>query len=126
MTRSTKQWVGKTDDTAPPPRVRMRVFDAHGGKCYLTGRKIHAGDSWDLDHVQALCNGGKNQESNLAPVLRDAHREKTAEDVAQKAKNDRVRKKHLGIHESKHRLPGGRNSRFKKKITGEFVERETD
>jgi 5-methylcytosine-specific restriction endonuclease McrA len=56
-----------------------------------------AGDQWDLDHRQALCNGGAHAESNLFPALRDKHREKTAADVAERAKTDRIRKKHLGI-----------------------------
>ena len=55
------------------------------------------GDAWDLDHIVALVNGGAHRESNLAPALRSEHRKKTAADAKQKAKNDRVRKKHLGI-----------------------------
>lgn len=97
MSRATDEWIGKTDDTAIPPRVRARVFDAHGGKCHLSGRKIQAGDLWDCDHVVALINGGENRESNLAPALRDKHREKTAEDVQIKSKVARMRAKHLGI-----------------------------
>ena len=123
MTRSTPEWIGKTDDTKIPGRVKARVFVAHGGICNETGRKIAPGDEWDCDHVQALANGGENRESNLAPVLREAHKEKTRRDVAQKSKDARVRSKHLGVHESKSPLPGGRKSRFKKKVTGEGVER---
>lgn len=97
MTRSVPEWIGKTPDTPAPPRVRLRVFEAHGGVCYLSGRKIMPGDAWQLEHPLALVNGGENRESNLAPALTAAHKIKTAEDVAQKAKNDRVRKRHLGI-----------------------------
>ena len=97
MTRSVPEWIGKTDDSAIPPRVRLRVFIAHEGKCHLTGRRIQPGEAWDLDHVQALCNGGEHRESNLAPALRQAHRRKTAGDVKQKAKADRIAKKHIGI-----------------------------
>lgn len=105
MSRSVPEWVGKTDDTPAPPRVRLRVFEAHGGKCHLTGRKINPGDKWDLDHVTALVNGGENRESNLAPALRTEHRKKTAADVAQKAKDRRVRSKHLGIALKKRKMP---------------------
>lgn len=106
MSRSVPEWIGKSPDAAIPPRVRARVFDRYEGKCYLSGRKIQAGDQWDCDHVLALCNGGENRESNLAPVLRDKHREKTAEDVAEKAKVARMRAKHLGIYpKSKTRWP---------------------
>lgn len=102
MSRSVDEWIGKTDDSMPPPRVRLRIFDAHGGVCHISQRKIRAGELWDLDHVLALCNGGENRESNLAPALRDRHREKTADDVKQRAKDDRVRAKHLGIFTPKY------------------------
>jgi 5-methylcytosine-specific restriction protein A len=105
MTRSVEEWIGKTDDTPIPPRVKLRVFETHGGVCHLSGRKIRAGEPWDCDHVKALINGGANRESNLAPALRDKHREKTAEDVAEKAIIARQRSKHLGIAKPKHRWP---------------------
>lgn len=124
MSRSVDTWVGKTDDTPPPPRVRLRVFEKYGGVCQLTKIKIMSGDEWDLDHITALINGGANDEDNLWPVLRQAHRKKTAKDVAQKAKNDRVRKKHLGIHQPKTRLPCGKKSPWKKKLNGEVVRRD--
>ncbi len=95
--RSTDEWIGKTDDAQIPARVRLRVFARHGGVCHLSGRRIRASDAWDCDHIVALANGGEHRESNLAPALRDKHRAKTAQDVAEKAKNDRVRKRHLGI-----------------------------
>jgi len=98
MTRSVDEWIGKTDDTPIPPRVRLRVFEAHGGKCYLSGRKILAGEPWQVDHVIALINGGENRESNLAPILTAKHKEKTRDDVAEKSKVARIRAKHLGVY----------------------------
>lgn len=95
--RSVPEWIGKSPDTPIPPRVKLRVFEAHGGVCHLAKRKIRAGEPWDADHVVALINGGENRESNLAPALRDKHREKTAEDVAEKALTYRQKAKHLGI-----------------------------
>ena len=95
--RTVKEWVGKTPDSKIPARVRLRVFEAHGGVCHLSGRKIMAGDKWDIDHVQALVNGGLHIESNLAPALRDKHREKTAADVKEKATVARKAKANLGI-----------------------------
>lgn len=95
--RTVPTWHGKTDDAKAPPHVRMRIFLAHEGKCFLTGRKIAPADQWDLDHRLALCNGGSNSEDNLVPVLRDAHRIKTRSDVKLKAKTDRLRKRHMGL-----------------------------
>jgi 5-methylcytosine-specific restriction endonuclease McrA len=85
MSRALPEWCGKTPDTPVPPRVRLRVFEAYGGKCYLSGRKIMAGDKWEVEHIIAIINGGENREKNLAPALKDAHREKTAEDLATKS-----------------------------------------
>jgi len=104
MSRSVVEWQGKDDDAAIPARVRVRVFERHGGICHLSGRRIRAGDLWDVDHVVALVNGGKHCESNLAPALRDKHREKTAADVAEKAAVYRVRAKHLGLKPSRQKI----------------------
>lgn len=99
MSRAVAEWIGRSDDTPAPPRVRLRVFEAYGGRCHWSGQRINAGDAWDLDHIKALINGGENRESNLAPILRGKpHKEKTADDVAEKSKVARVRAKHLGIH----------------------------
>jgi 5-methylcytosine-specific restriction endonuclease McrA len=97
MARAVEEWIGKTPDTPIPPRVRLRVFEAHGGVCHLSGRKIRAGEPWDCDHVVAIINGGANRETNLAPALRDKHRAKTAADVAEKSAVYRKRSKHLGL-----------------------------
>lgn len=105
MARSTEEWIGKNDDSPIPPRVRLRVFDRCMGICHISGRKIRAGDSWDCDHIVALVNGGEHRESNLAPALRDRHREKTAEDVAEKATVYRKRAKHLGIKKKGSSIP---------------------
>lgn len=95
--RAVPEWIGATPDTSAPPRVRARVFEAHDGRCYRSGRKILAGDRWELDHRLALINGGENRESNLVPVLFEEHRAKTREDLAIKSKTARIRAKHLGI-----------------------------
>lgn len=95
--RAVKEWVGVTAETMPPPRVRLRIFERDKGICHISGRKIGAGEAWDLDHKIAICNGGLNVESNLAPALRDKHRIKTKADVAEKSVTARVRAKHLGV-----------------------------
>ena len=104
--RSVPEWIGATPDTKIPKRVMLRVFERYEGKCHWTGRKITPQDQWDCDHVKALANGGINCESNLAPILRGKpHKEKTALDVAEKSKTERIRKKHLGIEKSAYHWP---------------------
>lgn len=95
--RAVPEWIGATPDTAIPARVRLRVFEAYGGVCYLSKRKIRPGDKWEAEHIIALINGGENRESNLAPALVDAHKDKTAKDMAIKSKTARIKAKHLGI-----------------------------
>jgi 5-methylcytosine-specific restriction protein A len=43
MPRSVAEWIGKTDNTPVPPRVKMRIFERHNGRCYLTVPQDHAG-----------------------------------------------------------------------------------
>ena len=105
MSREVPEWIGATPDSAIPPRVRLRVFEAHGGVCYLSGRKIRAGEPWECDHVKAIINGGENRERNLAPALKDKHRVKTNADVAEKSVITRQRQKHLGITGAKRPWP---------------------
>lgn len=97
MTRAVTEWIGKNDDSMPPPRVRLRIFEAHGGVCHISGRRIQAGEAWQLDHIIALINGGENRERNMAPALTAPHKAKTRLDVAEKARVARKRKTHLGL-----------------------------
>jgi len=96
MSRSTPEWIGKTDDTAVPDRVRLRVFLRFGGKCQECGVKVE-GKRWICDHRLALINGGENRENNLGPIHEVCNKAKTAQDVAQKSKNYRVAAKNIGI-----------------------------
>lgn len=95
MARKLEEWIGATDDTRAPPRVRQRIFDDSVGKCHICGVVI-IGKKWALDHVTALINGGENRQSNLKPVHITCHAIKTASDVAEKAKIAAVRGKHIG------------------------------
>jgi 5-methylcytosine-specific restriction endonuclease McrA len=95
MSRTVPEWVGATDDTRAPPRVRARIFD-RDNRCHLCHQPIQVGQKWDLDHVKALVNGGENREANLRPSHRKCHVEKTARDVAEKAKTAAVHQKHIG------------------------------
>lgn len=125
MTRSVPEWIGKTDDDPIPPRVRLRIFERHRGICHRSGRHIRPGEAWDCDHVIALVNGGMHRESNLAPILADAHKDKTKEDLILKSKVYRKRAAHLGIKPKKGRpIPGSKASGFKRKMNG-TVERRT-
>ena len=125
MSREVPEWIGATPDTPIPPRVKLRVFERYGGVCHISGRKITAGEPWDCDHVQAIINGGKNRESNLAPALRDKHRAKTAHDVALKSRTAKRRAAHLGVKPRSSRpIPGSKASGLRKRMNG-TVEKRT-
>lgn len=103
--RRTKEWIGRTDDSRPPPNVRLRIFLRHDGVCHLSGRKINPGEPWDLEHVKAIWDGGENRESNLAPALKKPHSEKTVRERKIKAKTDRKRMMNYGIKKKKRKMP---------------------
>lgn len=121
--REVDDWIGRTDNTPPPQRVRLRVIDRQGGRCAITGRDFRPGDEIHLDHIIPLACGGRNAEDNLQAVIAEAHREKTAEDVALKAKIARVRAKHLGLAKPKRVMAGSRASRLKKHLDGSVSRR---
>jgi 5-methylcytosine-specific restriction protein A len=97
MSRSLPIWIGRTDDSKPPPRVRLRVFVREGGICYLSKRPISPGEEWECHHRVALINGGRNAEDNLVPVLVGPHRAQTKADMKEKSKTAEIAKSHLGI-----------------------------
>jgi len=99
MARSVPNWVGKTPDTAIPKRVIVRVFEKFGGRCAECERKINAGagDKFQIDHIQAMVNGGANSEGNLQLLCDWCHKGKTRSDVAQKATTARIKAKNMGI-----------------------------
>lgn len=121
--RRAPEWIGATPDSRVPPRVRIRVFEAYEGRCYLSGRKIMPGDKWEIEHIRALILGGENRENNLAPALVAPHRAKTRMDVKIKAKVARQKAKHLGVHE---RGKGWRkHPTLKRTVSGQVVERRS-
>lgn len=103
MGRSVPEWIGKTADTKIPDHVKLRICIREGMRCYLTGRKVRAGE-YDFEHVIPLAmwtgEGHGNRESNIRLAYRPAHREKTKQDRKAQAKSDRIRKKHLGIRKA--------------------------
>ena len=124
--RSTPEWIGKKPDTAIPPRVKERVLTAYGNKCAISGIPFSPSEKPEFDHIQPLKNGGENRESNLQPLTKFEHKKKTGKDMAIKKKNERVRKKHLGIETKKATIAGGKGSRFKRKVDGTVVLRDAE
>jgi 5-methylcytosine-specific restriction endonuclease McrA len=95
--REVTEWIGANDDQAIPARVKLRVFERCGGRCASCAVRCGGSLRAAYDHIAALVNGGLHRETNLQLLCEPCHALKTAGDVKQKAKNDRVRKRHLGI-----------------------------
>ena len=128
MSRDVPEWIGARDDTPAPTRVRLRVILSQDGICACgCGVKLGmAGEVTEIDHIVALINGGENRETNLQALRRRCHSAKTKADVALKAKTASVKAKHLGIAKSKSPLPFGRASKWKRKIGGGVVPRDSE
>lgn len=115
MTRSLPEWIGKTDNTATPPRVKVRIYLECEGRCkkctrFIDGAALVA----EYDHVVPIILGGENRETNLQLLCNECHSAKTKLDVKLKAKVSRVRKRHLGIKKP-------RTIRAWRKFNGEVV-----
>lgn len=124
MTRSVPEWIGKNDDQAIPPRVRLRVFKKFDGRCQCDcNRPIRAGEQWRVDHVVALVLDGEHRESNLQPILTEHDRAKVRREVAEKSATYKTQAHHLGIRKSRRPMPGSRASGFKRKMNGQVERR---
>lgn len=123
MPRAVPEWIGKTADSAIPPRVRVRVFEGCGGLCGVCGRKIGPADTWIVEHLIALINGGENREDNLGITCGWCKPVKDRADVAAKSKSAKVRARHLGVKTTSRPIPGSKASGFKRKMNGEVVKR---
>lgn len=122
MSRSLPEWIGRTDDSAVPPRVQLRVKEQFGHNCAGCGVSL-IGRRWTCDHVKALINGGENRETNLQPLGdRCCNPKKNAADVAEKSRSYKVRARYAGVRKRRGPpMPGSKDSRFKKKIDGSVV-----
>lgn len=97
MPREVSEWEGKTDDTALPPRVKIRVFDRYCGCCADCGRAIRGSLRPEYDHIVAIINGGRNVESNIQLLCHECHRGKTASDVREKSRVQKRKQWRAGI-----------------------------
>lgn len=120
--------VGTTKRKNMTPRMRLKVWENHKGVCKLCGGKIDGvRERWIVEHIIPLALGGEDAEGNMAPAHEGCALAKTfgkSGDIAKAAKAKRVKSKHLGMKTSKNPLPGGKGSKWKKKIGGGVVPRD--
>lgn len=80
------------------PSRRLRIWEAHSGRCCLCGQKIDGSrEKWTVEHIRALGLGGEDDDSNCAPAHETCRREKDKADVAMIAKAKAMKRVHIGI-----------------------------
>lgn len=72
-----------------------KIYARHDGKCASCGRKLMAGDDYEIDHKIALANGGTDDDDNLQLLCEGCHILKTGDDVSEAAKGKRRFRKHV-------------------------------
>lgn len=100
-------------------KVRSAAFERCGGRCENCGAEFRIGFGPEFDHIIPDGLGGAAEISNCRVLCRNCHKAKThTQDRPRMAKADRIRKKTYGLKSQKPQ------SRFKRKINGETVERD--
>lgn len=102
--------VGTTKRKSMTPTRRLRLFEAHSGRCCLCNETIDGvREKWTIEHLRALGLGGEDDDENCAPAHEDCRRIKDKDDVERISKAKRVKQRHIGIRavpKQKIRSPG--------------------
>jgi 5-methylcytosine-specific restriction endonuclease McrA len=105
---------------------RIAIAAARGWVCAICDREVRSTrDSWALDHVIPLADGGADEVDNLTVVHTRCHVDKTKADLARIAKGKR---RQATVHGAKtpspRPMPGSKRSRHKRvydRETGQWV-----
>ena len=106
-------------------RQRLALFIFANGACQACQIRLQPGQAWDLDHIIPLALGGADETQNLQVLCIPCHKDKTNQrDIPSIAKSVRSAAKHQGANSpSRHPMPFGRQSIWKKKLDGTIVKR---
>lgn len=105
MARSIPEWSGRTDDSAIPDGVKLRIWNRANGQCQICTRKMAAGDIKHYDHIIPLADSGKHSEGNLQIACVACHTEKSAGEATDRAKVRSKAKAILGIKRPAGKIP---------------------
>lgn len=105
-------------------KTRAQAFERCGGHCEGCGAKLKVGEA-EYDHTLPDALGGDNSLENCTVFCSVCHKPKTKQDIQRIRKADRVRDKHTNaVKPSSRPLPGGKKSKWKRKMNGEVVRRD--
>ena len=106
------------------PQKTAKLFLERHGCCRDCGRKLGPSDDWIVEHIIALENGGSNDWDNLGITCSWCVPAKNAADHGEAAKSRKAATRHVLPKSMKRsKFAGSRNSKWKKKLNGQVVER---
>ena len=105
-------------------RRKLAIWEREHGRCMECGVKLMTG-GFIYEHVRALELGGTDTDDNIRLTCKPCATTKTKIDHQTAGKAKRSKAKHLGLTSSKTPLPAGKNSKWKKKLNGQVVLRES-
>ena len=116
--------VGTTKRGNLSTRKKLAIWEKEKGLCYVCGAKLKAG-GFVFEHIRALELGGEDGVDNIRLTCRPCATAKTKVDHQTAAKAKRQKAVALGLKKSKTPLPFGKGSKWKRKLDGTVVRRNT-
>lgn len=116
--------VGTTKRGNLSTRAKLAIWEREKGCCMLCGVKLQPG-GFIYEHVRALELGGEDGVDNIRLTCRPCATTKTKNDHHMAAKAKRQKATALGLKKSKTPLPFGKGSKWKRKLDGSVVRRNT-
>lgn len=101
-------------------RTKALAFQRANGRCDTCGMRLQP-PRIAFDHINPDGLTGSNDIANCAVLCTPCHREKTRGDVGTIAKAKRRYARDIGARTSRQPLPGGKRSKWKKKLDGTVV-----
>lgn len=103
-------------------KIKLAAFERCKGLCEKCGMKVIGRPEYD--HILPDWLGGEPTLENCECLCSKCHRLKTStQDVPRIAKTKRTKAKSVGATRPKQSFPGGKNSKWKKTISGRTVAR---
>lgn len=115
--------VGTTKRGNLSTRRKLAIWEKEKGLCMLCSTRLKPGH-FIYEHVRALELGGSDTDDNIRLTCLECAGMKTKDDHHRAAKAKRVKAKALGLKKSKNPLPGGKGSKWKRRMDGTVVRRD--